>query len=442
VNPAQGQLDAGATAWLLASTALVLVMTPGVAFFYGGMVRQKNVLGMVMQSFATIGVVSLTWATVGFSLAFGSGRLLGGLGLAGLTRPDATLPGYPRLAVPMLAFAAFQMMYAILTPALVAGATAERWRFAPYVLFVALWSVLVYAPVAHWVFSPEGWAHRLGALDFAGGTVVHVTAGAAALAMAHVLGRRRGWPQEQPRPHNLPLVMIGAALLWFGWFGANGGAALSAGGVAASAVLNTQLGAAAALVTWGGVERARFGKATTLGAASGAVTGLVAITPAAGYVSPPGAIAIGAIAGAICQLAVGLKSWFHLDDALDVAAVHLGGGVIGTLAVGLFATRTVNPAGADGLFYGGGYHLMRAQVVTTFAVVVYVLVLTVLLGSLTDRLVGNRTRLREEAAGLDLSQHGESAYEIQPVQSPAPVPAVVPVSPVGFDGRTRPAIRG
>src|SRR4051794_9325672 len=361
VNPAQTQLDAGATAWLLASTALVLLMTPGVAFFYGGMVRQKNVLGMIMQSFTTIGVVSVTWVLLGFTLAFGAGRWIGGLSFAGLTDPQQQVPGYAHLGVPTLAFVAFQMMFAVITPALVTGATAERWRFGAYVMFVALWSLLVYAPIAHWVFSPDGWANRLGALDFAGGTVVHSNAGAAALAMALVLGRRRGWPEEQQRPHNLPLVMMGTALLWFGWFGFNGGSALAANGVAASAVVNTQLGASAAMLAWVGVERLRYGKGTTLGAASGAVTGLVAITPAAGYVTPVGAIIIGMVAGSVCQLAVGLKSWFGLDDSLDVIAVHLGGGVIGSLCVGLFASRSVNPDGADGLFYGGGYHLIGVQ---------------------------------------------------------------------------------
>jgi Amt family ammonium transporter len=318
------------------------------------------------------------------------------------------------------------MMFAVITPALVTGATAERWRFGAYLLFVGLWSVLVYAPIAHWVFSPDGWANRLGALDFAGGTVVHSNAGAAALAMALVLGRRRGWPEEQQRPHNLPLVMIGTALLWFGWFGFNGGSALAANGVAAAAVVNTQLAASTALLTWIGVERSRFGKGTTLGAASGAVTGLVAITPAAGYVSPLGAIAIGAIAGAVCQLAVGLKSWFRLDDSLDVIAVHLGGGVIGSLCVGLFATRSINPAGADGLFYGGGYHLIGMQALTIVAVVAYSLAVTTLLGGLTNRLLGNRMRSREEGVGLDLSQHGESAYEISPPRTSARAAAQVP----------------
>nr|WP_275941388.1 ammonium transporter [Planosporangium flavigriseum] len=421
----------------MASTALVLVMTPAVAFFYGGMVRQKNVLGVIMQSFTTIGVVSLIWAAIGFSFAFGTGRWLGGFDLAGLAgadvyQPDGHLPGLAHLRVPVLAFVAFQMMIAVFAPTLVSGAAAERWRFDAYVVFTALWTVLVYAVVAHWVFSPEGWASRLGALDFAGGTVVHANGGAAALAMAWVLGRRRGWPLEQHRAHNLPLVMIGTALLWFGWFGLTGGSALAANGVAATAVINTQLGAAAALLAWIVIERTRFGKGTTLGAAYGAVTGLVAITPAAGYVTPLSATAIGLLAGAVCQLAAGLKSWFDLDDALDVVAVHLGGGVLGTLAVGLFATRSVNPAGADGLFYGGGYRLLGAQLVTVCAVVAYSFIVTCLVGSLTNRLLGNRVHPREEAAGLDLSQHGESAYEIVPPRARScastPVPSAASVA--------------
>jgi ammonium transporter, Amt family len=440
VNP-DGAVNGGATAWLLASTALVLVMTPGVAFFYGGMVRQKNVLGIVMQGFATIGVVAIVWVTIGFTLAFGGGRWIGDLRFLGLNDPGDSVPGYPNLSVPLFAFVAFHLMFAAITPALLTGATAERWRFGPFLLFVALWSVLVYAPIAHWVFSPAGWANRMGALDFAGGTVVHANCGAGALAMAVVLGRRRGWPEAQYRPHNLPLVMIGTALLWFGWFGFNGGSALSADGVAAAAVLNTQLGASGGLLAWVLVERMRFGKGTTLGAASGAVSGLVAITPAAGYVAPLSAIAIGLIAGATCQLLVGLKSWFGLDDALDVVAVHLGAGVIGSLCVGLFATTAVNPKGADGLFYGGGYRLVGVQALAIVVVVMYSLVMTVLIGGLTNRLLGNRARAREEIAGLDLSQHGEAAYELAPTPvatttPTSPAPAGPPLQPDGPTGPT------
>jgi Amt family ammonium transporter len=417
---------------LLGSAALVLVMTPGVAFFYGGLLRRRNVPRIIAQCFATIGIASLMWAAVGFSFAFGSGRLLGGLDLAGLTGlgtylSDGHLPGLAALRVPVLAFVAFQMMIAGLAAVLVAAVAPERWRFPAYVVFVALWTVLVYAPITHWVFAPDGWAYRLGARDFAGGTVVHVNAGAAVLAMVWVLGRRQGRPPARRRPPNPPLVMIGAALLWFGWFGLTGGAALAASPVvAATAVINTQLGACAAILAWIGVERTRFGPGTTLGAAWGAIAGLVAVTPAAGYIAPLGAVAIGLLAGVVCSLAAGLKSWFGLDDPLDVVAVHLGGGAVGSLAVGLFATTSVNPAGGDGLFYGGGYRLLGAQSLAVCAVIAYSLVLTGLLGSLTDRLLGNRVPPPHEAVGSDLPRRGASAYEIPPARARACAPMPVP----------------
>jgi ammonium transporter, Amt family len=424
----QGGLDVGATSWLLISAALVLVMTPGVAFFYGGMVRAGNVLGTIMKSFIVIGIVSVVWVAVGFSLAFDKGNgFVGGVSFAGLPDLDATVPGIHTGGVPLLAFVVFQMMFAIITPALITGAGAERWRFGAFVFFVVLWSIMVYAPVAHWLFSPHGWAAELGALDFAGGAVVHANAGAAALVVAARLGRRTGWPDPHMRPHNLPLMLMGTALLWFGWFGFNGGSALTADGVAAVAVLNTQVAAAAALLSWAIAERVRFGKPTTLGAASGAVAGLVAITPAAGYVTPIGAIAIGALAGVICHLAVGLKAVFRLDDALDVAAVHLGGGIVGALAVGLFATSSVNPAVvSEGLFYGGGYRLLAIQAAAVGAVVAYSLFMTLLIASLANRLLGNRVSGREEAIGLDLSQHGEAAYSFA-AAGPATTRAVAPV---------------
>jgi ammonium transporter, Amt family len=406
-------VDAGGTAWVLASAALVLLMTPGLAFFYGGMVRRTNVLGILMQGYTTVAIVSVVWVMLGFSLAFSDGNgLIGDLRWAGLLDGAGSVSVAP--GIPLLAFALFQMMFAVITPALITGAPAERWRFGAFVVFVAAWSLLVYAPVAHWVFSPQGWAARLGALDFAGGSVVHANAGAAALAMALVLGRREGWPGRQARPHNLPMVMMGLALLWFGWFGFNGGSAYSAGQLASVAALNTQLAASASLLAWICAERIRYGKATTLGAASGAVAGLVAITPAAGYVAPVSAIAIGLLAGTLCHLAVGLKSWFAVDDSLDVAAVHLGGGVIGSLCVGLLATRSVNPAGADGLLYGGGYRLVGLQALTVFTVSAYSLVVTVVIAVMLNRLVGNRVGGRAEAVGLDLSQHGEAAYELTP----------------------------
>ena len=284
---AQAGLDSGSTAWLLMCAALVMVMTPGVAFFYGGMVRPTNVLATLMQSFAILGLVTVLWVAVGFSLAFGGANgFVGGLDFAGLTDIDKAIPGISEPGVPTVAFVVFQLMFAIITPALITGAGAERWRFGAMIFFVAAWSLLVYAPVAHWLFSPTGWAAELGALDFAGGAVVHANAGAAALVVAARLGRRTGWPDPRLRPHNLPMVFTGAALLWFGWFGFNGGSALAADGIASIAVLNTQVAAAAALLAWALAERLRFGKATTLGAASGAVAGLVAVTPAAGYVSP------------------------------------------------------------------------------------------------------------------------------------------------------------
>jgi Amt family ammonium transporter len=397
---------------------LVLFMTPGVAFFYGGMVRSKHVLSMVMQNFAAMAVVSLVWVLVGFSLAFGgTGGLIGDLHFAGLSGMGEQLPGFVgshALVIPPLLFAAFQMMFAVITPALITGATADRFRFGAFLVFVAVWTVLVYAPVAHWVFAPDGWAARAGVLDYAGGLVVHTNAGAAGLAMAMVLGRRRGWLREPMRPHNMPLVMLGAAMLWFGWFGFNAGSALRADEVATYAFVNTNTAAAAGLLAWTALERIRFGKPTSLGAASGVVAGLVAITPCAGYVTPVGAIVVGLLAGVVCAAAVSTKVWLRLDDSLDVVGVHLVGGVVGTLAVGLLATRAVNPAGSDGLFFGGGYGLLGGQATAVAAVGLYSFVATYVIGRVIDRLMGLRVPARLERAGLDLSLHGESAYEITP----------------------------
>jgi len=409
----QLSLDGGDTAWVLVSAALVFLMTPGVGFFYGGMVRAHNVLGTITQSFAAAAVVTVVWVAFGYSLAFDDGGpLIGGFGLAGLGDPGQPVPGFPDLRIPPYAFALFQLMFAIITPALIAGAAAERWRFGSFLFFCLAWSLLVYAPVAHWVFSPFGWSAQMGALDFAGGTVVHANAGAAALVCAMRLGRRTGWPAENHRPHSLPLVLLGTVMLWLGWFGFNGGSALAADGIAATAFVNTQAAAAAGLLAWAAVERLRFGKATTLGAASGALAGLVAITPAAGYVTPLGALAIGVLAGAICQLAVGLKSLFRLDDSADVVAIHLGGGVLGSLCVGLFASEAVNSHAADGLFHGGGYGLLATQTVTATAVTAYSMVMTLIVLAVADRLVGNRLSQRQELAGLDLSQHGETGWSL------------------------------
>lgn len=407
------EIDGGATAWVLVCAALVLLMTPGLAFFYGGLEGRRNVLGIIMQCFCALAVVSITWTLLGFSIAFDDGNgLLGGLDFAGLTPSSLTngVPGIAGLAVPVIAFALYQMMGAVITPALVTGATADRWRFSAYLLFLVLWPLLVYAPVAHWVFSPTGWAAKLGAQDFAGGIVVHANAGAAAVAMAMVLGRRSGWPERQDPPHSVPLVMIGAGILWFGWLGYNGGSAMKADGLAALAATNTHLGGAAALLTWIVVERIRAGKPTTLGAGTGALGGLVAVTPCAGFITPLSAIIIGAVAGAVCCLAVGLKSWLVLDDSLDVIAVHLVGGSLGTLSLGLFATKSVNPNGANGLFHGGGFALLANQLVALTVVVMYSLVVTYLIGWLIGKLIGNRVSQSQELVGLDMAEHGELAY--------------------------------
>ena len=411
-------IDPGATAWVLASAALVLLMTPGVAFFYGGMVRRDNVIGVIMQNVAVLAVVTVTWIVAGFTIAFAPGNsLIGDLRWLGLSDPAGAPSAAPH--VPLMVFALFQLMFAAVTAALITGSAVERWRFGPFCAFIAGWSILVYAPIAHWVFAPEGWAARWGALDFAGGTVVHANAGAAALATAIVMGRRRGWPANPARPHNLPMVMIGLALLWFGWLGFNGGSAYGANQLAGTAAVNTMAAAAVALIAWSITERIRYGKVTSLGAASGAVAGLVAITPAAGYVAPTGALAIGGLAGLLCHLLAGLKVWFRVDDSLDVAAVHLGGGIIGSLCVGLFATTSVNAAGAAGLFYGGGYHQLVRQLVPTAAVVAYSFVLTLALAGALNRLLGNRVSGRAEAAGLDLSEHGEAAYDLVDREHPA-----------------------
>jgi len=412
-------IDAGAVAWVLASSALVLFMTPGVAFFYGGMVRAQHVLGMLMQNLTAMALVSVVWVVVGFTLAFGRGDgMVGSLEFAGMQSMTHRLPGFEGThsqVIPPILFAVFQLMFAVITPSLITGATADRWKFGAFVLFVPLWSVLVYAPIAHWVFSPVGWAARWGVLDFAGGTVVHVNAGAAGLAMALVLGRRRGWPTVPMRPHSMPLVVLGAAILWFGWFGFNAGSALRADSVAGYAFMNTNTAAAAALLAWSLVEKLRFGKPTSLGAASGVVAGLVAITPCAGYVSPLAALAIGALSGLACAAAVSMKVWFRLDDSLDVVGVHLVGGVVGTLAVGLFASTAINRLGADGLFYGGGYGLILRQAGTVLAVGCYSFGATYLLGKVLDRVIGNRVPARQEEQGLDLALHGEIGYELNGV---------------------------
>jgi len=404
--------NSGDTAWIIVAAAMVLLMTPGLAFFYGGMVRGKNVLGMLAQNFVTMGVVSVLWITGVYSLAFsGKGKWIGDFHQFGLNHIWQQATGFETLTIPPLVFCAFQLMFAIITPALITGGTADRLKFGAWTLFSAIWLVVVYAPVAHWVFSPSGWLFKLGALDFAGGTVVHANAGAAALAVILVVGKRKGWPKERMRPHNVPFVLLGTGLLWFGWFGFNAGSALAANTTSAFAFVNTNTATGAALLAWMLTEKIRDGHATTLGAASGAVAGLVAITPACGFVSPMGSILIGLAAGVVCALATGLKTKFGYDDALDVVGVHLVGGILGALSIGLLATKMTNSAGANGAFYKGGWALMGHQAVAVLAVVAYSFVATYILAQIMDKTIGLRVSEEAESIGLDLSQHAETAYE-------------------------------
>jgi len=417
-------MDTGNTAWVLISAGLVLFMTPGLAFFYAGMVRSKNVLGMLMQNFFSMGLVSVLWAVVGFSLAFGDGGgWIGNLDFAGLkdlANAATQLPGYVKvsdsldlsLTIPALAFCAYQMMFAIITPALFTGATADRMKFAGYTVFLGIWLVVVYSPVAHWVFSPTGWLFKRGALDFAGGTVVHINAGVAALALVVVLGKRRGWPKDAMPPHSLPLTLLGTGILWFGWFGFNAGSALGASGLAAQALINTHLAAAAAMLGWLLAEKLKTGHPTTLGGASGAVAGLVAITPCAGYVSGLSPLAIGLAAGVVCFLAVDVKFRLGFDDSLDVVAVHLVGGIIGSVLLGFFADASVNPAGFDGVFAGGGSALLVDQLVAVGAVLAFSGVVSFVLAKAVDLVIGLRVSPSDEEEGLDRTQHSETAYNL------------------------------
>jgi len=416
------EIDAGNTAWVLTSAALVLFMTPGLAFFYGGMVRAKNVLGMLMQNVFAMGLVSVLWAVVAFSLAFGDGGpLIGDFSMVGLKDiQNVALPGYVGdfgLTIPVVVFCAYQMMFAIITPALITGATADRLKFKGYATFIGLWVLLVYTPVAHWVFSPTGWLFERGALDFAGGTVVHINAGVAALAVVLVVGKRRGWPREQMKPHSLPLTMLGTGILWFGWFGFNAGSALGANGLAGQALMNTHLAAAAGMLGWLVTERVKDGHATTLGAASGAVAGLVAITPCAGFVGGLSPLVIGALAGCVCFLAIQLKFRFGYDDSLDVVGVHLVGGILGSLLLAVFSDKAVNALGADGILNGGGSALLVDQLVAVGATLAFSFVLSYALAFGIERTIGLRVTADEEAEGLDMTQHAESAYAFSEVGS-------------------------
>jgi len=396
---------------MLISTALVMLMTPGLALFYGGMVRRKNVLGTVMQSFVALGVISIQWVLIGYSLAFGPdiGHVIGGLQWAGLhgvgLEPNADYAP----TVPHELFMIFQMMFAVITPALITGAFAERFKFKTYLVFLVLWSTFVYAPIAHWVWGIGGWIHDLGALDFAGGLVVHISSGVSALVAAIIIGKRRGHSGELMPPHNLTLTLLGAALLWFGWFGFNGGSALGSGALATAAFVATHLAAAAATLSWLFIEWWHQGKPTVLGAASGAVAGLVAITPASGFVGPMSAVVIGLLAGMVCYFAVGLKSKLGYDDSLDAVGVHGVGGTLGALATGLFASKAINAAGSNGLFFGSA-SLLGVQALSVVAAIVYSFTVTWVILKVLDATMGVRVKDVEEMEGLDLSQHGETGY--------------------------------
>ena len=408
-------INTGDTAWMLLSTALVMFMTPGLALFYGGMVRSKNVLNILMQSFVALGVVTIIWVLFGYSLAFGSGgKYIGSLAFLGLNGVGASPSAYAP-TIPHNLFMIYQMMFAIITPALISGAIAERMKFSTYLVFMALWSTLVYCPLAHWVWGTGGWlgADGLKALDFAGGTVVHISSGMSALVLALVMGKRRTSHkahEEDIRPHNLTMTLVGTAILWFGWFGFNAGSALSSGGLAVSAFVATHCAAASAGITWILLEWKISGRPTALGFATGAVAGLVAITPASGYVTPIAALILGVSVSCISLFAISLKHKFHYDDTLDVFGVHGVGGTFGALATGLFASRLVNKDGADGLFYGGGFHLLGKQACAASTAILYAMVVTFVLAKVLDKVMGLRVDAESEAAGLDLSQHGETGY--------------------------------
>ena len=418
--------SSGDTAWVLISAALVLLMTPGLALFYGGMVRSKSVLNMMMMSFGALGLISVLWVLYGYSLAFGNdvaGGLVGNFDFAGL---EGLLKASPlggvegeAAGIPPMAFVAFQAVFAIITVALISGAIADRAKFGSWMVFAGVWATVVYFPVAHWVFAFDGYTAEIGgwiandlkAIDFAGGTAVHINAGAAGLALALVLGKRIGFGKEPIRPHNLTLVMIGAGLLWFGWFGFNAGSALGAGNTAAVAFINTMVATAAASLAWLATEKIRDGHATSLGAASGVVAGLVAITPACSAVNPVGAIIIGIVAGALCALAVGLKYRLGYDDSLDVVGVHLVGGIVGTLMIGIIATEKA-PAAVNGLLYGGGLDQLWRQAVAAGAVMAFSFIAAFVIGTVISKTIGFRIADEDEINGVDLATHAESAYEL------------------------------
>ncbi len=404
-------ISAGDTAFILVSAALVLLMTPGLALFYGGMVRGKNVLGTIMQSFIMIALVSIEWVYIGYTMSFGPdvGGIIGSFAWFGLSGVGTAPSDTYATTIPHIVFMIYQCMFAVITPALITGAMAERMRFAPFLVFSLLWTVLVYNPVCHWIWG-GGWLGARGVLDFAGGLVVHLTSGAAALAAALALGPRKGFGRESFMPHNLPMTLLGTGLLWFGWFGFNGGSALAADGIAGTAFVSTHLGGMAAMAMWVLVEWIHCGKPTTLGAASGAIAGLATITPAAGFVDPNAAIIIGLIAGAACYYGITLKTTFGYDDSLDVVGIHGLGGIVGTICLGIFASKAVNPSGADGLLAGNAGFL-GTQVVGVLVVGVYAFVVSMILLKVIGALMGGlRVSEEDEERGLDLGEHSETAY--------------------------------
>ena len=408
-------MNSGDTAWMLTSTALVMIMLPGLALFYGGLVRRKNVLSTIMHSFFGLAIVSVVWVLVGFSLAFGPDAnlfgipgLVGNLSFAGFMGVGLEPSTIYATTIPFVLFAAFQLMFAAITPALITGAFAERKRFASFVLFTILWSVVVYSPIAHWVWASDGWLFKLGALDFAGGTVVHASSGLSALIVALLIGKRVA-SAEKIEPHDIPMTVLGAGLLWFGWFGFNAGSAVTAGGLAASAFIVTNTAAAAATITWVGASYLQHRKVSVVGAACGAVAGLVAITPASGFVTPGGAILIGLAAGGLCYSATLLRERLKIDDALDVFAVHGVGGVFGAVATGVLATSAVQQA-YKGLIDGNAGQVVT-QLIAIGAVVAYAVAATFVIIKLVDAILGIRISIRDEEVGLDLSTHGEVAYQ-------------------------------
>lgn len=430
---AAATVNSGDTAWVLFSAAAVLFMTPGLALFYAGMVSRRNTLVMLQQNIIPLGVISLTWVLVGYSLAFGNDAGNGiiadlkhiSLRDLGAAPPPALHVVNSDIAIPTLAFVAYQMMFAVITPALATGAVASRLKPLGWVVFLAVWSIAVYPPITHWLWAPAGWLTSRGAQDWAGGMVVHASAGAAALALLVVLGRRRVWPDRAPLPHSIPLVVLGAGILWFGWFGFNAGDGLQANGVAAQALVNTQVAAAAAMLVWLVVERVKDGHATVLGGVTGAVGGLATITPAAGYVNTTSAVAIGVLAGVVCHLALRLKTVFKYDDALDVIAVHFVGGVLGSLLVGFFGDEAINSIGADGLFFGGGFSLLGDQILALACVIAFSFVVTWLIAMGVEHTIGLRVSPEDEEH-LDETQQDMSAYNDSPFVSSSPSAVAVP----------------